>query len=262
MDQNQSIVIYIMGVSGSGKTTIGLQLAEETGLPFFDGDNFHSAYNRNKMASGKPLNDEDRYSWLKAIRNHVINQLKNNSCIIACSSLKDDYRNLLAEGIEAQSKWVFLHGTYNLILERMGKRTKHFMPTALLKSQFETLEVPKNALKIDIKNMPKTIVAQIRNEYFRPSEFGVIGMGVMGKSLCRNLASKGIHLSMYNRHVPNSEENVAVNFKNEFKELANAQAFENLVAFVNSLQLPRKILLMVHAGEAIDTIIKELKPLL
>ena len=262
MHQNQQIVIYIMGVSGSGKTTIGLQLAEATGLPFFDGDNFHSAYNRNKMASGKPLNDKDRYSWLKAIRNHVIDQLKNNSCIIACSSLKDDYRKLLMEGLEAQTKWVFLHGSYNLILERMGKRTKHFMPTALLKSQFEALEVPKNALKIDIKNMPKTIITQIRNEYFPTSEFGIVGMGVMGKSLCRNMASNGIRLSMYNRHVQNSEENVAINFKNEFKKLANSEAFDNLIAFVNSLQTPRKILLMVNAGDVIDTIIKELNPLL
>jgi len=262
MEQNQPIVIYIMGVSGSGKTTIGLHLAEATGFPFFDGDDFHSAYNRNKMASGKPLTDEDRHSWLQAIRTHVIDQLKTNSCIIACSSLKDRYRQWLAEGIESQTKWVFLHGSYNLILERMGKRTKHFMPTALLKSQFETLEAPRDALKIDIKNTPNDIISQIKQAYVCPGEFGVIGLGVMGKSICRNVASKGIRLAMYNRHVPVTEENVAINFKNKYKELDTAEAFDDLKAFVNSLQTPRKILLMVNAGATIDTILKNLTPLL
>lgn len=262
MQQKQPIVVYIMGVSGSGKTTIGLQLAEVTGLPFYDGDDFHSAYNRNKMASGKPLTDEDRYSWLESIRTHVLEHLKTNSCIIACSSLKDHYRNLLSEGIESQSKWVFLHGNYNLILERMGKRTKHFMPTELLKSQFETLETPRDALKIDIKNSPKSIVSQILYEYFAHNEFGVIGLGVMGKSLCRNIASKEILLAMYNRHVPNSEENIAVNFKKQHPELENTEAYDDLTAFVHSIQVPRKILLMVNAGATIDIILNELTPLL
>jgi 6-phosphogluconate dehydrogenase len=262
MQQNQPIVIYIMGVSGSGKTTIGLHLAEETGLPFYDGDDFHSAYNRNKMASGKPLTDKDRYSWLEAIRRHVVDQLKTNSCIIACSSLKDRYRQMLAEGIEAQTKWVFLHGSYNLILERMGKRTKHFMPTALLKSQFETLESPRDALKIDIQHTPNDIVSQIKQAYICPCEFGVIGLGIMGKSLCRNVASKGIRLAMYNRHVPITEENVAINFKNKHKELASTKAFDDLKAFVNSLQSPKKILLMVNAGTTIDRILNDLTPLL
>ncbi len=258
MQQGQPIVIYIMGVSGTGKTTIGLHLAEETGLPFFDGDDFHSAYNRNKMASGKPLTDKDRYSWLEAIRTHVVNQLNTNSCIIACSSLKDRYRQMLAEGIESQTKWVFLHGSYNLILERMGKRTTHFMPTALLKSQFETLESPREALKIDIQNSPSDIVTQIKQAYICPSEFGVIGLGVMGKSLCRNVASKGIRLAMYNRHIPKTEENVAINFKNKHKELASTKAFDDLKAFVNSLQTPRKILLMVNAGATIDRVLNDI----
>jgi len=262
MQQKQPIVIYIMGVSGTGKTTIGLHLAEETGFPFYDGDDFHSAYNRNKMASGKPLTDKDRFSWLEAIRSHVVDQLNTNSCIVACSSLKDRYRQMLAEGIESQTKWVFLQGSYNLILERMGKRTKHFMPTALLKSQFETLESPMGALKIDIQDTPNQIVSQIKQAYICPSEFGVIGLGVMGKSLCRNIASKGIQLAMYNRHVPITEENVAVNFKNNYKELASTKAFDDLKAFVNSLQTPRKILLMVNAGATIDIVLSDLTPLL
>ena len=94
------------------------------------------------------------------------------------------------------------------------------------------------------------------------SQFGIFGLGVMGKSLSRNFASKGIRLSMYNRHVDNTEENIAVNFKSEYGVLANSQAFDDLSAFVTSLQTPRKILLMIKAGKTVDIILNLLTPLL
>lgn len=153
-------IIYIMGVSGSGKTTIGKLLSQKIGIPFFDADDFHSEANRTKMKAGNPLNDEDRKDWLHEINKLAQQQAQTNGAIIACSALKEKYRNILTEGIN-NPVWVFLQGSYDQIYERMKKREGHYMPVQLLQSQFESLEAPGSALFIDILNEPAVIVETI-----------------------------------------------------------------------------------------------------
>jgi carbohydrate kinase, thermoresistant glucokinase family len=152
-------VIYIVGVSGSGKTTIGKLLSVKTGLPFFDADDFHSAGNKEKMKAGQPLTDEDRQQWLQQLNSVAIEQSKLKGAIIACSALKEKYRIVLAHNI-SQPIWIFLQGSYELIYERMKQRN-HFMPAQLLQSQFSDLEMPASAFTIDIKNDPEKIIEMI-----------------------------------------------------------------------------------------------------
>ena len=151
-------IIYIMGVSGSGKTTIGKKLAEKIGLPFFDGDDFHPAANREKMKSGIPLTDEDRAEWLTRMNELAKEQMKKDGAIIACSGLKEKYRAILSSGITIPFFWVFLQGNFELIQKRMEERKGHFMPAALLSSQFDALEVPEDCITIDIFQSPDEIV--------------------------------------------------------------------------------------------------------
>ncbi len=251
-----------MGVSGVGKSTIGKLLADQLSIPFFDGDDYHPEANKKKMANGHPLNDDDRYDWLLNLNRLANDQIANTSCVIACSALKESYRELLKKGIETNIKWVLLYGSFDQVFERIQQRTSHFMPTSLLKSQFDTLEEPIEALKINIQESPQKITTYIVNELQEKSEFGIIGLGVMGKSLARNLASHNFTLSMFNRHVEKLEENIAVDFKNEHSELSKALAFDDLTKFVNSLQSPRKIMLMVNAGKPVDAVVESLIPLL
>ncbi len=249
-----------MGVSGSGKSTIGKLLAQELNIPFFDGDDFHSKNNIKKMANGQPLNDEDRQDWLEALNDLAKKQLTKNSCIIVCSALKQTYRDILSFDIESKTKWVYLSGSFNQIYNRINKRPDHFMPSELLQSQFNILENPKKALQIDISLAPENIIKTIKNELVNTSEFGLFGLGVMGKSLCRNFANNGFNISMFNRHVDGIEENIAKDFKSKYSELSEASAFEDIAAFVKSLQQPRKIMLMVNAGKTIDYLIEDLLP--
>lgn len=249
-----------MGVSGCGKSTIGKLLANDLNIPFFDGDDFHSKNNIAKMSNGQPLNDDDRQGWLEALNSFVKKQLTKNNCIIACSALKQKYRSTLSLGFEHYTNWVYLHGNFEKIYRRLSKRTNHFMSLELLKSQFDTLEEPKNALKIDASLTPKQIIETIKIEVKKTSEFGLFGLGVMGKSLCRNLANKGFKISMFNRHVDGVEVDIAKNFKTQFTELSEALAFDDISAFINSLQQPRRIMLMVNAGKTIDDVIEDLLP--
>lgn len=255
-------VIFIMGVSGVGKSTIGQLLAEALQIPFFDGDDFHSQENKVKMSSGKPLNDEDRFGWLQILNDLAREQLKTNSCVIVCSALKASYRNILKSGIENNNEWVYLCGHFEQILDRINSRENHFMPSELLQSQFDTLEEPQESIKVDVSLTPKEIIKKVRNQLEEKTEFGLFGLGVMGKSLARNLASRNFNISMFNRHIADVEENVAVNFKKEFSELSSSLAFDDIESFVNSLQTPRKIMLMVNAGKIIDLVIEDLLPFL
>lgn len=262
MNLKKSLAIFIIGVSGVGKSTIGELASNELSIPFFDGDDYHPKENVKKMAQGQPLTDEDRYEWLINLNQLARKQIQQNSCIIACSALKESYRDLLKKDIETQIKWIFLNGSFEQISDRLKQRKGHFMPLSLLKSQFESLEIPIDAQVIDISKSPNKITGKIVNDLMKKSEFGLIGLGVMGKSLARNLASKNITLSLFNRHVINLEENIALNFIESHSELSSALAFDNLTAFVNSLQTPRKIMLMVNAGNPVDDIIDKLTPLL
>ena len=262
MNNSTPQIFFVMGVSGVGKTTVGKLLAQQLRIPFFDGDDFHSELNIQKMATGQPLNDDDRAEWLKSLNELANQHVQKSGCIIACSALKEKYRTLLENGLNNALNWIFLKGSFELISERLKNRQGHYMPTNLLQSQFDILEEPDQAFTYKIENSPKTIVEMIAQNLETQAEFGLIGLGVMGKSLCRNIASKGVKISMFNRHVPEKEENIAYNFKKQHVELRNSLVFDQLHKFVASLKRPRKIFLMVNAGPAIDTVIEKLIPLL
>ena len=253
-------VIFVIGVSGCGKSTIGKLLAQELDLPFFDGDDFHPKANIKKMSSGLPLNDDDRQDWLKTLNDLAQKQLTKNSCVIVCSALKEKYRDILSLDIEAETKWVYLRGDFNQIYNRVNRRRNHFMPSELLKSQFDTLEEPKDAIQIDISLTPESIIKTLKHKLMDKSEFGLFGLGVMGKSLCRNLANNGFKIAMFNRHVDGVEVDIAKDFKAKFPELSQSEAFDDIADFVSALQQPRRIMLMVNAGKTIDYVIEDLLP--
>ncbi|MBC5837457.1 NADP-dependent phosphogluconate dehydrogenase [Flavobacterium muglaense] len=255
-------VIFIMGVSGCGKSTVGQLLSKRLKVTFFDGDDFHPQSNVDKMSNGVPLNDEDRYGWLVTLNKLAKETLESNSCVIVCSALKQSYRDILSTDIQNQTKWIHLAGSFDQILDRINKRENHYMQSDLLQSQFDILEEPLNALEIKIDLKPEDIVEIIAKKMEMKSEFGLFGLGVMGKSLSRNLAQKGFNISIFNREVAGVEESVAANFKNDHEELQTAKAFSDLEAFANSLQTPRRIMLMVNAGKTTDSVIADLVPFL
>lgn len=150
-------IIYIMGVAGSGKTTIGRLLHQKTGIPFFDADDFHPPANIKKMQAGHALNDEDRAVWLEQINSLALQQTQLDGAIIACSALKEKYRVVLFSGL-TKPVLIFLQGNYDTIAMRMQNRPQHFMPASLLQSQFDNLEIPLHALQIDIGREPAVIV--------------------------------------------------------------------------------------------------------
>jgi gluconokinase len=151
----------VMGVSGSGKTSVGKALAKHLGWDFYDADDFHPPENVAKMASGTPLNDSDRAPWLASLHDMISSNLtRNRPGVLACSALKEHYREQLMDGIESVQV-VYLKGSYELIWSRMKARTDHYMKPHMLKSQFETLEEPKNALTIDISMSVDDIVKKI-----------------------------------------------------------------------------------------------------
>ena len=153
--------IVIMGVSGSGKTSVGKMLADTLDWTFFDGDDFHPTVNVEKMASGHPLNDDDRFPWLKRLRDLMTEEnAKGDSVVVACSALKKSYRDILKE-TNPNLKIVFLDGTFELIETRMTKRDAHFMKAGMLKSQFETLERPINAIPINIDQSIEKLINEI-----------------------------------------------------------------------------------------------------
>ena len=142
--------IIVMGVAGCGKTTIGKALASHWGWDFYDADDFHPPENVAKMASGIPLDDSDRAPWLASLHDLIAACLKQNRPgVLACSALKERYRRQLLEGNE-DVQLVYLKGSYDLIWSRMHKRTDHYMKPQMLRSQFEALEEPTNALAVDI----------------------------------------------------------------------------------------------------------------
>ena len=150
-------IIFIMGVAGSGKTTIGKLLHQKTAIPFFDADDFHPQSNKDKMKAGLPLTDADRAAWLEQMNSLAVQQTNLTGAIIACSALKKEYRSVLSMGI-TKPVWIFLEGSYEVIMERMKNRPQHFMPTSLLQSQFNILEIPTDALNISIEKEPGEII--------------------------------------------------------------------------------------------------------
>lgn len=146
-----------MGVSGVGKTTLGSALAEHLGWPFLDGDDFHPPQSVAKMAAGIALDDADRWPWLDLLNR----QLKQHqTAVLACSALKHSYRERLTRGVK-HFRFVYLHGSFELIAARLARRRHRYMPAALLRSQFEALEPPAQAIAIDAAGEVRTSVAAI-----------------------------------------------------------------------------------------------------
>ena len=143
---NPYLCILIMGLPGSGKTTVGKNLSEQLKAVFIDADDHHTTHNIRKMSNGDPLTDLDRKKWLSSILNNAWENLKNQNVIIACSALKEKYRKFL---ISLNFQLVYLKIEHDVALRRILKRKKHFMPPSLLESQIKILEEPKKALEID-----------------------------------------------------------------------------------------------------------------
>jgi gluconokinase len=151
------MIVLVMGVAGVGKTTIGEALARALGWRFIDADDYHPPQNVAKMKAGIPLEDADRWPWLARL-NKLLKE--ENDAVLACSALKESYRERLAPGIP-DFKVVYLHGSTELIRSRMEGRSHRFMPAALLESQFKVLEPPANAIAIDVAATPDECVAAI-----------------------------------------------------------------------------------------------------
>jgi carbohydrate kinase (thermoresistant glucokinase family) len=161
---NPCAILIVMGVSGSGKTTVAAALAQHLGWPFKDGDELHPAANVAKMRAGHPLDDGDRWPWLALIADWIDAWRAAGSCgVITCSALKRNYRAFLTKG-RGEVRIVYLHGDMALIAKRLAARSGHFMPSGLLASQFAALEEPgpdEDAIRVEIGQPVSQIVAEI-----------------------------------------------------------------------------------------------------
>jgi gluconokinase len=151
------MIVVLMGVSGSGKTTIGELLAQRLGWRLIEGDDYHPRENVAKMAAGIPLEDADRWPWLDALNQRLRGE---RDAIVTCSALKESYRQRLLAGIK-DARLVYLHAPKALIARRVAERKHKFMPASLLESQFATLEPPAEAIDIDVSGDPQECVEAI-----------------------------------------------------------------------------------------------------
>ncbi|MGR3806748.1 gluconokinase [Pasteurella testudinis] len=164
MERTKGKSFILMGVSSTGKTSIGTALAQRVQIKLIDGDDLHPRANIIKMGSGQPLNDNDRAPWLERIRDAAFSlEQKSEIGIIVCSALKKQYRDLIRDGND-NVKFLFLEGSFDLVLERMKQRKGHYMKTEMLKSQFDTLEVPQqdepDVIHIDIDGSFEEVVGR------------------------------------------------------------------------------------------------------
>jgi carbohydrate kinase (thermoresistant glucokinase family) len=158
------MVVIVMGVTGSGKSTVGARLAADLGWPFYDADSFHPPENVARMSRGIALTDADRHPWLQAIRARIDDVLaRGESAVIGCSALKDAYRSMLGAD-KPGVRFVFLRGDQALLAERLRHRVGHFMNPRLLGSQLDTLEEPDSAVRIEIALPLSAQLRRIRSE--------------------------------------------------------------------------------------------------
>lgn len=252
-------VYVIMGVSGCGKTTIGQRLAQSLGIPFYDADFYHPQENVEKMSNGVALTDYDRVPWLHILNSEIRSWQDGDGGVLACSALKESYREILTKGNELQ--WIVLNGSFETIFNRLKERSGHYMPESLLQSQFDALEIPEYGIYIEVEKSVDEVVSAILKNLKQPRrQLGIIGLGVMGRELARNMLNNELAISVYNRTEGN-EQSVVQDFLHYVKDKP-VSGFTNLQAFVDSLAIPRKILMMVPAGEAVDQVISSLSPLL
>jgi carbohydrate kinase (thermoresistant glucokinase family) len=161
MSDTQPRAVILMGVSGSGKSTVGASLAQRLECPFLDADDFHPAANVEKMKRGIPLNDQDRMPWLHRLHDELEHRLEAGaSVVLGCSALKESYRKILEEGL-SQIDFVFLDVDQLTLTKRLEKRKAHFFPKELLESQFAALERPADAIVVDARLQCQDVVEQI-----------------------------------------------------------------------------------------------------
>jgi gluconokinase len=154
------MIVIVMGVTGSGKTTVGKMLAERLGSEFADADDFHSAANKDKMHQGIPLTDADRMPWLASIHSFLAAEdAKGRTVVLGCSALKESYRRILREKLAV--KVVYLKGSYQVIDEHLRARKGHFADDKILAAQFADLEEPTDATVVDVRLEPAEIVDEI-----------------------------------------------------------------------------------------------------
>ncbi|HAZ46796.1 MAG TPA: gluconate kinase [Cyanobacteria bacterium UBA11369] len=157
------MIVIVMGVSGSGKSTIGKMLASELNWEFFDADDFHPSANIEKMRQGIPLTDADRMPWLLTLQDAIASILQQDrNAVLACSALKSSYREIMLHNCDrSQIRLVYLKGSFQLIQERLKQRQNHYMSPDLLQSQFDILEEPEDAIYVDISQPMDAIAQQI-----------------------------------------------------------------------------------------------------
>jgi gluconokinase len=159
------MIVVLMGVSGTGKTTVGKLLAARLGWTFVEGDDYHPPANVEKMRAGRPLNDDDRRPWLAALRERVDRAIASGEdVVLACSALKHSYQDYLEHHDPARIHYIYLHGSEELIKGRLAARKGHFMNPALLHSQFEALEPPADAARVDVTGPPDEVADEIRRQ--------------------------------------------------------------------------------------------------
>jgi gluconokinase len=159
------VTIVLMGVTGTGKSTVGRLLAGQLHWTFVEGDEFHPKANVEKMRQGTPLNDDDREPWLEAVRKRLEQaRQRGENVVLACSALKHSYQHYLADFAPEDIRFVYLFGSPEVIQQRLANRKAHFMNPALLASQFEALEPPEDAIRVEINQPPTAIVAEIRTK--------------------------------------------------------------------------------------------------
>jgi len=159
------MIVVLMGVSGSGKTTVGKILARELGWTFLDADDYHPAASIEKMRRGIPLNDADRRPWLQALRRRVDEACdRGENVVLACSALKHAYQYYLERDVPGCVRYVYLNGSEEVIGRRLAARKGHFMNPGLLHSQFEALEPPEDAVRVDVTPAPEAIAAEVRRQ--------------------------------------------------------------------------------------------------
>jgi 6-phosphogluconate dehydrogenase len=240
--------VVVMGVSGSGKSTIGRLLAERLDCPFYDGDDYHPAANVAKMAAGIALDDADRAGWLAELAALIAGGLaRGESGVIACSALKRQYRDVLSVD-DRHVRFVYLRGEFAAIWARLQSREGHFMKAPMLQSQFEALEEPQGAIVVDTALEPGQVIDRIMEQLMdTPPALGLLGLGVMGRSLALNFARHGYPVIGYDP-APRLPPGFGV---------AVAGSVAELVA---ALAPPRVILMMVPAGAPVDAAILALRP--
>ena len=254
-------MIYILyGVSGVGKTTLGKAWAKELSLPFFDADDFHPASNKDKMRAGQSLTDEDRWPWLAELKAAFAQWEKEGGAVLACSALKEKYRSFLLREQPNPLHFILLDASKGIISERMKERD-HFMPITLLDSQLDVLEKATYGSTLNVEKSIEKNISQLKKKIENKADLGFFGLGVMGKNLAINIANNKFSLATYNRHVAGSEEHIAEQLAAAHPNLPFIPT-PSIEAFVQSIALPRKIILMIPAGKTVDLVLDQLTPLL